>query len=493
MPLPWTNDINEHIRNMGFTVNQYMAWCSQNKFIASLNKGTNQISREREQFSREKATMALVYSSKKISPRKTIEMIRNGYGIPQEEDNSLFKAREIYMQCFPYEGIDSELFLRVYEFLLTKSRIFENDRLIPGTKVRKALHIVAQIVLESKNWLQPYDSWKPKSYNPDRQLSGFLRHLFAKYPVPVFFDSLWTEMDDMYQREWFIHVGAGKNITTAEWFTNIYPMTKKMAHFFMQAPNDSTFLTAWRYGQIIALGGTARFVEVFNTTKMGRTGGALFGPQSVRDPTYVNFVLSVMKFFIANPMLDNAQVGPIVDYIWNQKYENQRIFVGRGQIEERGPAQSNFSMTGRTVDSLMSQVERWHRQLGKETKGGDMQWEHSRYNDFEWQEGSNESRNVKIWKITELLNSQELSAEGRVMHHCVASYAGSCFKGSSSIWSLSAEQHEGRFKYLTIEVDLRDKRIGQIRGPYNRMATPKEKQIISRWASREELSLSSGF
>jgi hypothetical protein len=477
-----------HIESLKLTIPQYRDWCAQNNFSMSLNKSWKQIETETLYLTRLKATKYLKESNKKISPRKAIEMIRNGnvpagaslYSIAQSLYNG--KVENAYL----YSSLNRELFLDVFEFLLTKTRIFETD---------KYIYPVALMVLEHESWIQSLDSWKPKTYNPDRQFSALLRHLFAKYEVPPFLDSCWftnsDNVDSSYvtsiTRKWFIHVGAGQNIMTATQFINYYPMTKKMAHFFMQAPDNYNLYKAWKYGQVMALGGTSRLVITILETKAGAEPEGLGIGQSSSDN---EFTLSVLKFFIDNPMLDMAQVGPIVDYVWNQKYENQRVFVARGQVEDRAPVQPNFTMTGRTVESLMNQVERWHRQLGKESKGGDLQWVHSRYKDYEWQEGSNESRNVKIWRITELLNSKELTAEGRTMHHCVASYAGSCFRGTSSIWAFTSESHEGRLKHLTIEIDLRSKKINQMRGPYNRLGTQKEKQIISRWATREGLLMS---
>ncbi len=51
-------------------------------------------------------------------------------------------------------------------------------------------------------------------------------------------------------------------------------------------------------------------------------------------------------------------------------------------------------------------------------------------------EGARDSKNMRIWPIRELLNSNELIAVGRHQRHCVATYAHSCYSGRSSIWAM---------------------------------------------------------
>jgi hypothetical protein len=323
---------------------------------------------------------------------------------------------------------------------------------------------IAKVVIEKDSWIRSYETWEPKSYNADKQFSSLLRHLFTKYKIPAFLDSLWFKtIEDSSTKNhfWFIYVCSGKNITTCSDFMKYYPMTKKIAHYFMQAPNDFTIKQAYSYGKFISLGATMRLVKALIPTKLAFSFN--------NDEEFKN---SIVKFFIANPMLDYSQIGPIIDYIWNQKYEVQR--GGQGRV-----VQPNFSMTGRTVESLLRQVEHWHKQLTK-VKGGKVSWEHSSISDFVLEEGS--EKNTKTWVIRELLNSKELIEEGRVMRHCVASYASSCSVGSNFIWSLSLNDE----KLLTIEVS-KLRRVGQIRGFANRMAAQKEKSIISQWAKKENL------
>lgn len=186
-----------------------------------------------------------------------------------------------------------------------------------------------------------------------------------------------------------------------------------------------------------------------------------------------------------------SHYNPIIDYIWNQKYENRLVFVERGVAQEEGPAQPNFTMHGRTPDTLLRQVEKWHRQLGKEVRGGDLQWVKSKINDYRYMTGTVKKRNEKIWTIHELLSSNELIAEGRQQHHCVASYARSCYSGRSSIWTMSYQEYLVRQKLLTIELKNDSKTIVQVRGLRNRLPTEGEMDVIRHWSAKEGLTIAS--
>src|SRR5262249_49909715 len=152
------------------------------------------------------------------------------------------------------------------------------------------------------------------------------------------------------QQEWFVHVGRGQNIRTADL---PLPYTKRMAHYFMQAPAGLTVEAALRWGQIHGLGGSERLARAVIGTRLGA---------SFRHD---DFWITVLRFFIANPMLDLAHVGPIVDYIEEQRFVSQSVLVAPGVVERGGPAQPNFTMKGRTPTSLLRQVEAWDRTLAK--------------------------------------------------------------------------------------------------------------------------------
>ena len=333
---------------------------------------------------------------------------------------------------------------------------------------------VIALTLDALQWIRPIEEWIPKSSNPDRQFCSLARHLWAKYDVPVFMDHAWFH-GDAVQQGWFKHLGRGGNIRTVD--DLLVPLTKKMAHHFLQAPAAYSIEGAFRWGQVHALGGDQRIVDSLIETRL------------VHDFRDNPFWLTVLRFFIRNPMLDPVHINPIIDYIWNQRYEPRIVFVDQGVAEERGPERPNFSMRGRTVHSLLKAVEVWHQRLGRETRSGHLHWKKSETSDYTFIEGNQKSQNMKIWRIRELLSSKELIAEGRQMRHCVATYANSCHIGICSIWTMDVETEKGIEKLLTIELHHATNKICQVRGKLNRLATVKEKDVIKRWAIQEDIEI----
>lgn len=392
---------------------------------------------------------------------KLIKHVFNGDISEGELDTPL--SREVFAGFG--QARNPGLLVRALEHIGSNSKLLKEIKYMRG---------VIALARDAECWARPVEEWSPTTHNPQRQFSSLARHLWARYQVPLFMDNTWLQ-GNVTEQGWFKHIGAGKNIRTADHLP--ISLTKRMAHCFLTAPEAYTPKEAFRWAQVHSLGGGRRLSD------------ALLGTRLVREFGDDGFWLGVIRFFIRNPMLDPAQIGPIIDYIWNQKYENRLAFVDAGVAEELGPEQPNFSMRGRTVDSLLKAVEAWHRRLGKEIKGGNLQWTESGVGEFTSVEGDRDSHNMRVWRIRELLSSRELIAEGRQMRHCVASYASSCQRGVCSIWGLSVETETGIEKLITIELNNQSKEIRQIRGRLNRLATEKEKEIVRRWAAKAGLTL----
>lgn len=445
------------------SIEEYQVWCMQHGFSSNLNKTRRQLLREHQHYK-------LVAAETKLKHHK-------------REGNMHYLVQRIYKKEIGFNELDSEVlkliskgFKKSQNMRLLRDVLFQMDE---DTKLLSHIDYVKGIisfVTHSSMWLRPISDWQPITRNADKQFASLARYLFAKYPVPAFMDSVWQKGDGQ-SKGWFIHIGMGKNIRTASSLP--IKMTKKMAHYFVQAPPEYDVKSAFRWAQIHALGGNKAMADAISQTRMAR---------AFHDD---DFWVSVLRFFIENPMLDTSQYNPIIDYIWHQKHENRMIFVERGVAREEGPEQPNFSMYGRTPATLLRQVDNWHRRLGKESRGGDLQWVKSAFNDFRYVEGRANSRNMKIWTIRELLSSKELIAEGREQHHCVATYARSCFTEVTLIWTMDLQESYVSNKLLTIELHNSTKSIRQVRGLRNRLATTHEMNVIHRWSVSEGFTISS--
>lgn len=322
--------------------------------------------------------------------------------------------------------------------------------------------------------IRSINDWVPKTHNRDRLVSDLLRFVFTDYDVPNFMDQAFYEEDPTYIN-WFLLIGQGGNIRMASRLP--LPLTKKMAHHFLHAPNSFTILEALRYGQVKNLGGNQRLIAYINGTRLGQ----LFD--------HNEFWESVIRFFIKHPMLDPAQIQPIVDYIQYVKFGAERLIQPEtGEIiQDAAPEKPNFSMKGRTVESLLRDVEKWHKGLNKLKVNAE--WDRVNTNDFIYEEGK--EHNKKIYHINQLINSTELKVEGRHMKHCVASYINSCVNGRCSIWSMNVKfETTGEVQRLvTIELS-RQRTIVQVRGKYNAMPNKKTVDIITKWMNKEGLRIS---
>jgi len=459
--------LDNHIEALKLkNVDQYVAWCINNGFSTSLNKSYKLFAKEVKFFIAQNAMNAL----KKRSPKKLkniIQEIKDGANeknyydkLPKEIASLYNNIKTTYWKNYADTFLDVVLFLH------------ENSKIINDTK---KLSSIQRLVINKDYWIRPYKEWKAKTHNVHKQFAAFARHLLAKYEVPIFMDDAWCQQTINEKHEsWFIHIGLGKNIRTAKELP--FPLTKKQAHWFMKAGDNFTIIDALKYGQIMAIGGSERLFHALNPTILMRRWSS---------SEFDAFAQSVIKFFIDNPMLDLAHVGPICDYINNEKFVEQRVFEGNNPVY-RTP-QPNFSMNRRTPQSLLNGVERWHRQLGKEKKGGNLEWPHSNINEFSWKQGKADKGNLKFWDIKEATSSKELSAIGRSLSNCVGSYAHSCDKGSISIWSLTCETHMKKEVLLAIEMSMKTKQLMQIRGKFNRYPTKQETNILEKWVQKENL------
>lgn len=451
-----------HIYQLGMSsIEEYKQWCRKHNFSRGINKNSRQLRNELDIVTTSKATELMTDEKKSRNLKDIIPKIYDGELPAEKLRNEITKeiAHTIQISTSP------KILFQLLTYIEESSELLEVSNFIKP---------IARIAEHSEVWIRPLKQWKVKRHNRERQFSDLLRHLFVAYDVPSFMDQVWFSENSIYHN-WYIHIGCGQNIRTAPDFPS--HLTKKMAHQFLMAPKQYSVEEAIRWGQVHALGGDKRLMD------------ALRGTHLINDFANDDFWMSVIRFFIANPMLDVSHVNPILDFIWNQKFENQRIFVGRGLVEEIDPPQPNFTMKGRTPRTLLRQVNEWHRQLGKETRDGDYQWERSDIGEYHLKLGSEKKQNVRFWHIQELLNSEELQDEGRRMNHCVKSFARSCHAGKISIWSLELEDKDERRKVLTIEVLLNERLIRQVRGKQNRSPNLKEKNILQQWANRENLRI----
>jgi hypothetical protein len=327
----------------------------------------------------------------------------------------------------------------------------------------KMFHWLAQ-----STWVRPIEEWDPNGKGRESLLRSLLSHLLASYPMPPFIWSAFTDSNPANIDRLapiICKIAAGGSLFSLVKSGEFpVPFTRKMCHEFLKTPSEMTFMNAIRRTQVKAHEGSLRLYQVWMMTRQG---------QGLMTQELEAFWDTVIAWFSANPMLDSAQVSPLVDY-----------------IAYRCNQDAHFSMKGRTPLALMRGMEEWHGELAKVKAISGTIFRPSGFKNVEYEikqkypHGTVEEK----WAMTEVLSSKDLAAEGRALHHCVYSYAWSIEKGAISIWSLTCNGERA----ITVEVDNRMRQIRQARGRYNRMTTSFESKVLQRWATENGVTISAG-
>lgn len=319
-------------------------------------------------------------------------------------------------------------------------------------------------------WLRHPEEWVPGTRNARRALASLTRHLVARWPVPAVLDGAWTS-GDARQRGWWLHVASGQNLRTAEGLP--FPLTKRAAHEALRAPEQVGVAGALRWGQVLSLGGTPRLARALLGTRLGRVVGE-----------HEDFWETVIRWLVGHPLLDPAQLGPIVDYLHAQKF-----VVPAGATAAPQPG---LAMRDREPRALLAQVTAWHRRLAQARRwvGPDasipLTWGRTPALD-DWTLASPDGR--VLHTVVALLSVEDLVVEGQRLEHCVASYAWSCARGAASIWSLRRPEGTGFTPLLTIEVDPRTRRVVQARRKRNAFPDAATTALLQRWARWARLEI----
>ena len=469
----------QHLEALGMaSPAEYLAWCSDHGFRRSTDKSMKQQKDERMHHSRLAAERKV--KGRIRNPRKLVEALFDG-----EVEEEAIRMPHLFRlhDALRHEGrLDVPRLHKPGQREAARALILHVMRAGDFTAEAEStpegdqpyIDALIRLARRHKHWLNPPDTWRPPSHNTRRRFASLARHLLAKYDIPAFMDAAWFGREKMY-RDWYEWIGGGQNLRTAPGLP--IELTRREAHLALTAPDDYSIPAALRWGQVHAMGGGPRLCETLRPTRL------------VRSFEHEDFWQSVLRFFVGHSMLDPAHVHPIIDYIQHQKFEPEEVFIPGGdpRVEVGPPPQPGFSMHGRTPERLLAAIETWHRRLGREERVRETQWLRSGVAaDWTWEELTRGGS--RVWRVTELLSAKALAAQGRAHTNCVASYAQSCSRGACSIWTLTSDSPTGHTNHLTIEV--RHRAVVQARGPRNSLPSPREMQVLSRWAGPHGVGVS---
>jgi hypothetical protein len=484
-----------HIAALNFeSVEPYHNWCAAQGFSLSLHKGETQYAKEREARQQERAAEVLTVA-------------RQRHDAPQVRIHALYANREeaaltawerhvhLLLERALTRSPASRAALR--DLLLVACRfpaLLSLEPAIPnlgqacGNTYPDAL---LQLALRCREWRRPLTEWRPRERRARDLFGSLVRHLLAEYPVPAFLDAAWFQDDNgqaRRQQGWFLHIGNGSNLRTAQ--SVPLALTSLATHHFLRAPRELSILAAMRWGQALGMGGSRRQAHAIVASRLR---------EALPDEA---FWTTVIQFFVNHPSLEVTQVGPLVDYIYHQRFEPMVVVGPDGEEISVAPLNPDFSMKGRSPAALLRQMQAWHRQLADLTKLPTRYWVASGIKPLNLTMQSATSGNVTFWATHELLCSKELEEEGRAMHNCVVSYVNACTEGRSALWSLRVwtPQDPTPRRVMTVEVCPETRTMVQARGKYNDCAsdpraTPRLKaglEALRHWAKQENLTIAPG-
>jgi len=150
---------------------------------------------------------------------------------------------------------------------LLRLLIAKRARLLEDAPIITALHAVSRSL---RDRVRDPEDWHVASHNAGRQFHSLLRHLFARYPMPRFFDSVWLAGDGREARvwqRWYVRVAQGEALRSMSDLP--FSLTKRMQHHVMQAPDNLTMPQALRWGQAVGLGCTTRLADAIVASLLG--------------------------------------------------------------------------------------------------------------------------------------------------------------------------------------------------------------------------------
>jgi hypothetical protein len=309
-----------------------------------------------------------------------------------------------------------------------------------------------------KAYIRPLSSWcgSQSSWRP--AIHALAEHLLARYPVPRFLGAAWYAIDDLDEakRRWFVAHAAGASFRSLDLPIEL---TSRMEHIFLRSPDHVGIEYALRRAELFGLGVPERFVEqVLQTT-------------AARDLSNGPFWRTVWQFLIEHA----AGLAP---------EDIRRVVNFLRTITQEGIA-PQFSLTGRTPRSLLRLIDEWD--MGVDSTASGLSWTRSSIQPMTVAVSAPHVEVLLQYDFVELTTSEQLRAEGLALRHCVASYAGYCWRGWSRIWSLRSTCGTRRRSIVTIEINPRARAIVQAKGFRNRRPTRRVRRLITDWAVRERL------
>ncbi|MCI4668163.1 MAG: PcfJ domain-containing protein [Bacteroidia bacterium] len=324
----------------------------------------------------------------------------------------------------------------------------------------------------------PWEDYKKVAINIGDTHGHFcgdlLKFLFVRYQMPSFMFRAFAEQNTLYMN-WFFHLAQGKNLRKCEGLP--FPVTKKMAAFFMDGKEQLGILANLRHAQVLGLGGSQFLANMMASSFFGT-------PHMLNhNPSEEAFIERLILWLAHQEVNDTSEVNEILKYIEQVKFRPQRLLNRNGSYDLLPPPKPGLEVKGRNYNKFLAEA-RLYNENSCNNNPFPKNNIYNRVGDFSLSQSWKSA-----YKIVPLLSESQIQEEGAEMRHCVGSYVWSCELGESSIWSMRLIRHAQPPKRLLTICLTKNLEMVEVRGFANRDPKKDELEVLRKWASTEKLRI----
>ncbi len=327
-----------------------------------------------------------------------------------------------------------------------------------------------------------FATWqRPKSKDQVVIFKNLFCHLFVKYKIPVCLDEIldkygsWECHKFQTATQILFHMVKGNGL---HHFPGLpFKINSKVNYHFFNAPSQLDLYQAICWAMLIG-----KQVPYSIALKIVHKLGVL------QDEFIWYKWLDDLIFFL-NRFKDISQkdLKSIMDFFITQQSEKVCVHIpGLKDTIDVPPLYPGFKLKGRSVASVLRFCEEWKKYINLiKDIGKGANFKTSRFQPFRMSYGKT------LVVIKQVKSVRGLVKEGKLMNHCVATYAGECASGESTIWTMKLyPPNQKAKKALTIEVLEENGFINEALGQFNRAASGLEEKWLVKWAEQEGLERS---
>ncbi len=369
--------------------------------------------------------------------------------------------------------------------------IVANSNLLTSTHPSEYALIptIVRIAAYAHRWIRDPETWTHTSAgSPQELLRSLLAHLFAKWPVPAFFDSAWLVKGALnyLERDWYCEIASGRSLRK---LPGMPPsITAAALHRTMQAPPHLSIRQALRWGQVMALGGSeALLANVLSSGMVADLSNDAIWSRLLEKVVAARDFASENFGLIADTLLELTTRGECQRAELLIALQLAELLRHSRRLWKRLASVSATNFPNRKkidIDNANHRAEIRNQNAVQWTPLLSTKPYLSCYRD---------AGNVIDWRIEELVNQSQLTEESRSLHHCVHGYGRACRSERSAIFSLRTDDASGSQivskSHLTIEVARGSRKIVQVRGKWNQVYQPGQVPELRQWADEMGLTV----